>query len=64
MDVTSEVGARGGSVVTPRSGGLNSLPSVNWSWPLPKHGVLKSHLNNGLKGCCVVVVVVVVVVLS
>jgi hypothetical protein len=38
MDVTSEVGAIGGSVFSERSGGLNSLPLVLSSTSFPKHG--------------------------
>jgi hypothetical protein len=62
MDVTSEVGAWGGSELSERPTGLNWLPVVVFSWLFPKHGEEKSHWNNGLRGCCVVVVVVSVVV--
>jgi hypothetical protein len=56
MDVTSEVGARGGSDLSERSTGLNWLPVVIFSWLFPKQEEEKLHWNNGLKGCCVVVV--------
>jgi hypothetical protein len=62
MDVTSEVGAWGGSELSERPTGLNSLPVLVLSWLFPKHGEEKSHWNNGSIGFWVVVVVVGVVV--